>query len=290
VSGIALLEQRIADDPGDAKAHYQLAVLLLATWDLRAFDSGDVDGVLARAERLLSRAIDLDPKHAPAHATLGFTFHQRGTLELALASFLMVRRLNPKDEIVDVYVPTILVEMQRDAEALVELSDVARRQKVDLPALRAKLAKVAFPTDARTLLKNGFIHARNFFWSRLTKEAERIQNSLDRDRKARVAKGARDECRGHQRDLKQGFDTSRVPASIRALAPAASRYGVGDDVCRPLLMKKIPRKDRAKLIEQVDKLAARIDDWLRAFPEAQMSHEAAAFMYLMEGVEEMRSR
>jgi hypothetical protein len=288
MTGIDVLEQRIADDPDDARAHYQLAVLLLATRDLYAFYKPDDEGVVARAELLLTRAIDLDPKHAASHAKLGFTLHQLGKLEPALASFMTARRLDPKYEVVDVYVPTMLVELEREDEALKELATVARRRKVNLSKLRKELTKAAFPADAATLLTNGFIRATNFLWSHMTDEAERIRNSLDRGRKQRVAKSELDECRAHQRDLKKKFDASRVPASIRVLAPAASRYGVGDDVCRPLLMKKIPKKDLKKLIAQVDKLAAKIDDWLRTFPEAQMSHEAAAFMYLMEGVEEMR--
>lgn len=286
----SILRQRIADDPSDAKAHYQLAVLLLATRDLYAFYGPDEPPVLAEAERLLMRAIELDPTHAPSHAKLGFTYHQLGDrLERALASFRTARRLDPRNKIVDVYVPLILITMEKEKEALAELTAVARRQKVNLAKVRKELAKVGFPADAQTLITNGFIHPRNFFWSATYDEAERIRNSLERGRKRRVAQEELDECQRRQRELKQSFDASRVPASIRALASAASHYGIGDDPCRYLLMKRIPKKERDQLIRRADRLAKKVDEWLDSFGGGdKMSDEAAAFMYLMNGVEEIR--
>ncbi|MEX2154326.1 MAG: hypothetical protein WD825_13385, partial [Gemmatimonadaceae bacterium] len=88
-------------------------------------------------------------------------------------------------------------------------------------------------------------------------EAERIRNALDR-------------------------------GSIRSLASVASRFGIGDDVCGPLLMKRIPRKDREKLVKRADTLASKVDAWLDTFPKGKMSAEAAAYMYLMSGVDEIR--
>jgi tetratricopeptide (TPR) repeat protein len=289
VSGTEILERRIAEKPRDARAHYQLAVLLLATRDLYAFILPDTEGVLTRAEKLLVRAIEIDPKHARSYAKLGYTYHQRGDrLEQALASFQKARELDPKNAIVDVYVPTILVEMYREPEALAELTAVARRQKVNLVKLRKELARVGFPADARTILANGFIRARNFLWSATVNEAERIENSLDRGRKQRVAREELDECMKHQRELKRAFYASRVPAAIRSLASAASRFGVGDDVCRPILMKRIPKQQLGKLIKASDKLAKKVNEWLNTFPEGQMSTEAAAFMYLLSGIDEIR--
>ena len=284
------LERRISTNPDDATAQYQLAVLLLATRDLYAFHSPDDSPVLARAEELLSRAIEIDPANARAHAMLGFTYHQlEDRLERALASFKVARKLDPKDKVVDVYVPTILVAMEKESEALKELTAVARRQGVNLVKLRKDLAEAKFPADAVTLLTNGFISARNYFWSEMMDEAESIRNSLERGRKRRVAREELDTCRTHQRELKERFDPSKVPASIKSLAAAASRYGIGDDPCRALIMKKIPRKTRERLIEQADRLAEETDKWLDSFGSGdKMTTEAAAFMYLLEGIEEIR--
>jgi tetratricopeptide (TPR) repeat protein len=273
---IELLQKRIDADPNDAKAHYQQAVLQLATRDLYEFYAPDEAGVLDRAEKLLARAVALDPSDSAAHAKLGFTYHQLDRLEPALASFRTARKLDPKDATVDVYVPLILVELEREKEAQAELTAVARRQKVPLAKLRKEIEKVGWVADARTLLTNGFIHARNYLWSEMSDEAERIRNSLERGRKRRVAKEELDECRAFQRELKSGFDASRVPPALKALTAAASRYGIGDDPCRHLLMKKIPKQERAKLIKLADRLAPRVDAWLDSFGGGdKMSNEAA---------------
>ncbi|MEX2154718.1 MAG: hypothetical protein WD825_15355, partial [Gemmatimonadaceae bacterium] len=199
--------------------------------DPYAFFTPDEDGVLARAELLLQRAVELNPKHARSHAALGFARHQLGNrLDLALSCFQAAHKLDPKNQTVDVYVPTILAEMGREKEAQAELARVARRWKVGLAKLRRELANVGFEADAATLLANGFIRARNYLWSQLSDEAERIRNALDRTRKHRRANAELDECAARQRELKREFRVARVPASIRSLASVASRFGIGDDV------------------------------------------------------------
>ena len=74
---------------------------------------------------------------------------------------------------------------------------------------------------------------------------------------------------------------------MRPLAAAAARYGIGDDGCRPLLMKRIPKaQKKAKLVATANRLADKVHAWLDTFPSGKMSVEAAAFMYLMNGLEE----
>jgi hypothetical protein len=63
---------------------------------------------------------------------------------------------------------------------------------------------------------------------------------------------------------------------------------VGDDVCRPFLLMRLPKARRAKLIRAVDAHADEIHAWLDGFPRGKMTEEAAAFLYLVEGVEEIR--
>lgn len=281
------LEHRVATDGDDALAHCQLAVLLVDT--LGFYEFGDSQ-VLARAQELLERAVKLDPSHALAHTALGFAVSERGfeNAEQALAHFRSSHRLDPKNKTVEVYIARMLVDLEREEEALKLLAAMAPRHGVKLAKLKAELAKAALPVDAEHLLTSGFIRARNFLRSELEDEAERIRNSIDRGRKRRVAKEELDRCRRDQLELERSFDPKRVPASIKALAAAAARYGVGDDVCRPLLMRRIPKKEREKLIRQADKLAGPIDKWLDTFAEGKMTSEAAAFMYLMNGVEEIR--
>ena len=283
------LEQRIAAAPNDAKAHYQLAVLLLASRDWYEFYAPDGKGVLARAERLLTRAVEVDPKNARAHGALGFTMHQRGKqLDKALGHFRTARRLDPKDETVDVYVPTILVELEREKEAHAEIARVARRRKIGLAKLKKQFRAAGWKGDAAMLLNDGFIRAQNFMWSRLADEAVRIRNSLDRGRKARIAKAEAADYRTMQRELAREFRISRVPKALRPLAADAKRFGIGDDVGRPWLMQRLSRPARKKLVAKVDALAEAVSAWLDTFPEGKMTAEAAAFMYLLSGADEIR--
>src|SRR5688572_5238351 len=223
------LEQRTAAKPDDAVAHYRLGVLLLASRDLYKSFAPDKSGVVARAEQLLQRAVAIDPTHARAQATLGFALHQMERLADALACFLAARRLDPANATYDVYVPTLLVAMQREDEAIAEINRVGRRRKVNLAKLRRELAAARFPADAETLLLNGFIRAYNFMWSWLSDEAERIRNSLMRGRKQQLAKAEMDECEAFSRALRKEFRRAQVPAALRPLAAAAARYGIGDD-------------------------------------------------------------
>ena len=283
-----VLEQRIARNPDDAVAYYRLGVLLVASRDLYRSFARDTTGVVARAEQMLQRAVVLDPDHARAQAALGFALHQLDRLDDALSCFRIARRLDPKNETYDVYVPTLLAALERQQEALAEISRVGRRRGVNVAKLRRQLADARLEADADTLLLNGFIRAYNFMWSWLSDEAERIRNSLTRGRKQLRAKAYTDECEGFSRELRKDFRRADVPAALRPLAASAARYGIGDDGCRPLLMKRIPKAQRTKLIATADRLATKVNAWLDTFPTGRMSVEAAAFMYLMNGVEEIR--
>ncbi|HVJ10089.1 MAG TPA: hypothetical protein VNC62_00825, partial [Burkholderiales bacterium] len=139
------------------------------------------------------------------------------------------------------------------------------------------------------LLRNGFIHARNFLRSRLGDEAERIQNRLRPGRAKREADAQHERCLQDQRELERSFDASRVPASLGALSSLASRYGVGDDYCRPYLLQRLQKKQRAELVRAVHRLASPLHAWLDTFPEGKMPVEAAALMYLALGADEIVS-
>jgi hypothetical protein len=208
--------------------------------------------------------------------------------ERALVSFREAHRLDPKHRVYDVYVLTLLQQTGREAEALAEIEAASSRHDVDLHALRSELIAAGMPADAMTLLLNGFIHARNFFRSDLADQAEAIRNRRERGRARRLAAAELKHCTEEQRALQKRFDPTRVPESIRALATWASRYGVGDDYCRPLLLKRLSKKQRAKLTREVDDHAEAIQSWLDSFGQELMPTEAAAFMYLTIGVEEIR--
>jgi tetratricopeptide (TPR) repeat protein len=264
-------------------AAYQQAILLL--------DEYPIDGreeKPARAKELLEQAAALRPAHARTQAALGYACDLRGEAQQALACFREAQRLDPEDRIVEVYVLTLLAESGPEEEAVQAIRDAAPRHGVDLPALRRDLERAKFPSDAATLLRNGFIRARNFFRSRLADEAERIRNRSEPGRARRLASAEREACEEFQRELARSFDPSRVPDELRPLADWAARYGVGDDHCRPYLMKRLTRSQKDRLIRTMDEKADAVQRWLDRFAAGEFTDEAAAFMYLAEGVEEIR--
>lgn len=285
--GIKALERKISTStPAHrARLRYQLGVLLLSrySWTYEA-------KLLSQAGEQLKRAIEIRPRHARSHGALGYAYDlSKGGAERALACFREAHRLNPHDREYDVYVLTLLQETGREQEALAEIEAAAPRHGIDLHALRRDLAEAGMPSDAGALL-GGFIHARNFFKSSLAEESERTLNALQPGRARREATAERRRCIEDQRELERSFDASRVPESVRALAAWASRYGVGDDVCRPYLLGRLGKKQRAALIREVDERAQPIQAWLDSFGGGLMPTEAAAFMYLAIGVEEIREQ
>ena len=245
-------------------------------------------GLVERAREQLEQAVELNPGHAPSYAALGYACDVSSMADLALSCFREARLLDPRHKEYQVYAITLLVDLDREEDALAELADAAKRQKVDLAKLRDELTNAAFPTDARTLLQNGFIHARNFFRSTLADEAEKVLNALETGRKRKVADEQLERCVQAQRELARAFDASKVPPELRPLAAWAVRHGVGDDVCRPMLLRRLSKEQREELIRDVDQHVAAITKWLDSFPVGEVPPEAGAFLYLLEGVEEIR--
>ena len=279
-----ILKRRIAADADDAASRYRLAVLLLDEY--RRTDEKEL---LSHAREHLAHAVVVRPKDARSHAALGYTYDlTEGGAEPALASFREARRLNPQDREYDVYFLTLLELTGRQTEALAEIEAAAPRHNVNLDALRRALTAAGMPTDANSLLLNGFIHARNFFRSSLEDEAERTLNALEPSRARSEAAAERKRCAEDQQQLARTFDASRVPESLRALATWARRYGIGDDYCRRFLLRRLSNKQRTALTHEIDGHARAIQAWLDSFAGALMPPEAEAFMHLALGVEEIR--
>ena len=286
IAALESLERRVAADADDADARYQLAVLLLEVyhWTRERRELGV-------ARDALKQAIKKRPGHAPSHAVLGFIHDQHGGARgasQALACMREAHRLKPGDKICEVYWITLLHEAGEEKQALAAIKAAAPRHGVDLKKVLRELAKARFKADAASLLMNGFIHARNFLRSRLGDEAERIQNKLRPGRAQREADAQHERCLQDQRELQARFDAERVPEALRALSSWAARFGVGDDYCRPYLLKRLTKKQRAELVRAVDRVASELHAWLDTFPEGKMTDEAAALMYLSLGAEEIR--
>jgi hypothetical protein len=286
IAAVESLEARVAAEAEDADARYKLAVLLLEVhvWTRERPE-------LSRARDVLKQAVKKRPGHAPSHAVLGHVYDQGGArgAKQALACMSEAHRLDPREKIYEVYWMTLLSESGQEKAALAAIRAAAPRHGPDLKKLLRELAKARFKADSTSLLMNGFLRARNFLRSRLGDEAERIQNRLRPGRAQREAAAQHGRCLQDQRELERSFDPSRVPASLRALSSLASRYGIGDDYCRPHLLQRLQKKQRAQLVRAVGRLATPLHAWLDTFPEGKMPVEAAALMYLALGAEEIRT-
>jgi len=284
LEAIASLERRIADGPEDADALYRLAVLRLEehTWARGR-------GQLRQARDALRRAVELRPGHAASQAVLGYVYDHLDArnAKQALACMREARRLNPRDKIHEIYLITLLQEAGAEEEALTEVKAAALRHGVDLKALLLEIDAAGLKPDAAALLQ-GFIRPRNFLKSRLGDEAEQILNRLQPGRAQQEAVAQQTRCAEDQRELARRFRASRVPPALQPLSVWASRYGIGDDYCRPYLLKRLPKKQREQLVRAVDRQAGALHAWLDSFAEGKMTDEAAAFMYLAQGVEETR--
>ena len=84
------------------------------------------------------------------------------------------------------------------------------------------------------------------------------------------------------------FDPEKVPPHLRDLLPVAAKWGIGDDIIRSDLQQHASDEERRELQEQLRGRGQAINEWLNSFGGDLMPEEAAAFMYMLLGVDEMR--
>lgn len=272
--------------PHDPTALYAAAVLLLVPESGLSPDAAAV----AEARAQLERALAGGAETAAVHALLGHALDRQGEGDAALAHFQAARRLSPDDHVYESYALTLLAERGDEAVALTEIARAAPGRGVDLESLRIELRAAGLPADARTLVRNGFVHARNFFQSALSDEALRLREARAGITPEQSRAWALGDCAALQAELAAAFDVARVPPALTPLAEAAARLGVGDDSCRALLFQALEPAERAQLMAEADRLADAIHRWLDGFGDAPLSLEGAAFLYFLLGIEEQRSR
>jgi hypothetical protein len=84
------------------------------------------------------------------------------------------------------------------------------------------------------------------------------------------------------------LDPRKVPEELRDLVPLAEKWGIEDDLIREDFQSKATQAEKEALAKAVAGRNARITEWLNAQPRnATMSDEAAAFMYMQLGLDEM---
>ena len=83
------------------------------------------------------------------------------------------------------------------------------------------------------------------------------------------------------------LNPQNVPVNFRDLVPFAAKWGIGDDEYRSEMEAKASDQDKQELQQALKGRAKEINNWLDTFGKGKMTPEAAAFMYMMIGVDEM---
>lgn len=86
------------------------------------------------------------------------------------------------------------------------------------------------------------------------------------------------------------LDPEKVPEHLRDLLPLARTWGIADDVIRGDWQEKASEQDKIELKTALKGRGKTINEWLDSFGERTMPDEAAAFMYMAVGLDEMGIR
>jgi hypothetical protein len=79
-----------------------------------------------------------------------------------------------------------------------------------------------------------------------------------------------------------------VPERFRHLLPLASRFGIGDDVCRAHFIRKAPKREQKHHLAQAEPHLDDIKRWVDTYEADSLPPEAALFFWLLVALEEMR--
>jgi hypothetical protein len=83
------------------------------------------------------------------------------------------------------------------------------------------------------------------------------------------------------------LNPENIPEEIRDLTSLAEKWGIGDDVIRNDMHFKVSDDEKQALKSTLNGRTQFINQWLDSFVNGKMSNEAAAFMYMLEGFDEM---
>ena len=85
------------------------------------------------------------------------------------------------------------------------------------------------------------------------------------------------------------LDPQKVPPPLHDLIPLAETWGIGDDIIRFDFGQKATEAAKREMLEGLDGRIEEIQEWLQSQPPgAELSEEAAAFMYLLSAWDEVR--
>jgi hypothetical protein len=85
------------------------------------------------------------------------------------------------------------------------------------------------------------------------------------------------------------LDPDEVPADLRDLIPFAEQWGIGDDIIRADFEEKSSDAEKQRFKLALTGRTAAVNAWLDSLPQGEpMSEEAAAFMYMLLALDEMK--
>jgi hypothetical protein len=79
-----------------------------------------------------------------------------------------------------------------------------------------------------------------------------------------------------------------VPEDLRDLLPFAMKWGIADDIIRNDLQEKATDEEKQELVRALAGRWLEINEWLDSFGNNIMPLEAASFMHMQLGFDEMK--
>jgi len=255
--------------------------------ELKLFLTDFNDSALEHAINFFRTATQLSPENANYWVSLGFALDMKDEPEGALTAMRRANKLDPTDEEVEVFVLTLLAEAGMEDEALSGIKELATRTSIDIESIRLGAIAIEMPSEALTLLKNGFIHPRNFIRSRLEDAMDQIERSKVSWKKLHLAE--LEDCYDRRTAIEQEINLDQIPSGLHDLVPWVLRLGVGDDPCREMLIKELSQDEKDAALQCIRDHASAVEDWLDSYGSKPLSSGAAAYMYTLLAAEEMNA-
>lgn len=140
---------------------------------------------------------------------------------------------------------------------------------------------------AKTLGEATNPRAMSRFTDRVDDLALRVRAREEGEAFTRYWLSEADFCAAEQARALGGFDERRVPPALRPLIDIARRYGVGDDFCRRIALRRMSKKERARLKERVHAASPAVDEWLARESGPPYGIESSAFFWLQVAADEV---
>jgi hypothetical protein len=167
------------------------------------------------------------------------------------------------------------------------LTLAADRDRAFSTRLRAaeKRARTAFGTS----WMNALVRALDRHTLEVRRLAWRLRTDLEGDRFTRFLKTEGQFCEDARAHAMANFAELDVPEALRELTPLARQLGVGDDPCRAHFLRRMSPRERRAALRVAEPLVSAVQDWISHHERGAMPAEVAAFFWLLEALEEMRT-